>query len=1799
MAPDPRVLLDAAFAAYGESAPSGYSTTGQILTNEAGLYLCVYRKDGTDEYIVAFRGTEGNLADINTDIHKGWPQYNDSDKEIQDLLQKLMETASRIDITGHSLGGALAQFAVYDLIDQSQENPIDTSKINLTTWNSLGGEWALSQFRSYNPAVAATINGTHYYRGDDIVARLGNGHVGGVSLRLLDPERQIATVVDAHMKQELAEGLDYGTGHFTEPDYFRIADSSQGIVALLIGGINKLQTPQSSLDGIKMLVAGIGLLPLANATTLKWDLGTLIGSMLMQEVMARSHPLDDQILEQLKQFSTDLLSVPTTLTAVIDGMVNQLETLVQQGWATLPNNAAEIANANSLLTDLVAKLGQVDPDQAALTSWYIRRTIDLLDAAVLPISLLPGVPSLLDSVRFIRAGMDLAAMFSCPLILDLDGDGIETLALETRSIHFDHNGNRYAERSGWVGADDGLLVCDRDHNQTIDKGHELFGNQTRLANGSLAANGFEALKEFDSNEDGSVDEQDADWSRLQVWRDRNSNGNLDAGELLSLAAAGIASLDLAYENVNLDDGQGNQQRQLGGYRNREGERRSLVDVWFQVDTARSLDLDPISIDPEIALLPNIAGQGNVPSLHQAMQRDQTGQLRLLVEQWLQASPAVRASLIRPLIYRWTGVYEHPASQARGLDDIRSLEALEALIASPYRNGQGIQVDSAGIVIGLTFDKICGLVGNALEARELLGAILSPELLSLDPQQSGYHWDGMGVISALQRRYGDQPSDELLLRLGRAMRSLPATGTELMATIRQMALEATSPLGQKLWLLVMDDQVLEPDSLGWLIGSDANELLKGGAGNDKMTGRLGHDVLLGQDQDDQLYGFGGDDVLDGGTGNDTVDGGDDQDTLIGGSGNDDLQGGAGNDTLIGGPGNDKLAGGYGLNVYCFDVGDGQDSTSDWGGPSSNLIQFGSAVQPGQLRVRRREESLILELNPSDRLTITNFFSDNFFQPRPGDSTYIQFNDGSRWSRSDLMHMAVQGTDAAEIINGTNLGERIAAGAGDDTIYGNGGNDQILGDSGNDSIFCYSGDDSLDGGSGNDTLIGGAGNNSYRFSRGGGADLIVSWENISPEAMNRIICDADVGPSDLRVSREYNGLVLSIIGTNDSITTRQAFQGEYINSLLNPFKKVVFSDGTLWTMEAMALMAMIGNDEPEFIEGLAGNDTIKGMGGDDILFGHSGNDLILGGTGDDAIGGMTGNDTIEAGSGNNTIYFSRGGGQDIIRTDWNDNLSHHNILEFGQYINPADVTVKRHGWGLDLEIKITGSDDQIILEQFFRTDSYSVLDTPIQLVRFENGTSWNAQKLVNLALTGTAAAEELVGSPSHDRIDGDGGNDTITGARGSDTITGGLGDNIYHYALYDGNDTLRSYLDTNTKRLNTLSLEGGITPVDLNAIRVGNRLRLNILSSGESISVDDFFLDGTVQNTYNPLQLVRFSDGSSWTALTLASKVSNMISGTSGNNILTGGSGDEWFDGLAGDDQLYGLAGNDQLNGGTGNDTLLGGDGDDLLNGGDGLDTASYAGVNNSVAVNLALTGTQATGAGGFDELIAVEHLIGGSGADHLLGNGGANRIDGGDGDDLIDGGPGNDTLLGGNHQAGDRLSYAMATAGVKVSLAISSSQNTGGAGSDLVNSFEHLLGSHFNDNLSGNTAANQLEGGAGNDTLQGGGGADRLLGGDGTDLFVYASLSDAGNGSGSRDLISDWGSGDRIDLVAIDARADKGGNQAFSWIGNAPFSGLGQLRYTTLSNGNGLLEGNCSGSLAADFQLELSGAPNLGAAGIAL
>lgn len=130
-----------------------------------------------------------------------------------------------------------------------------------------------------------------------------------------------------------------------------------------------------------------------------------------------------------------------------------------------------------------------------------------------------------------------------PLILDLDGDGLE-LAGATGAVLFDHNADGIKTGTGWVHPDDGLLVRDLDGNGVIDTGRELFGVDTIKSDGALAANGFDALKDLDSDGDGFITSADAAFGELRVWQDANQDGISQAGELNTLASLGITSIGL-------------------------------------------------------------------------------------------------------------------------------------------------------------------------------------------------------------------------------------------------------------------------------------------------------------------------------------------------------------------------------------------------------------------------------------------------------------------------------------------------------------------------------------------------------------------------------------------------------------------------------------------------------------------------------------------------------------------------------------------------------------------------------------------------------------------------------------------------------------------------------------------------------------------------------------------------------------------------------------------------------------------------------------------------------------------------------------------------------------------------------------------------------------------------------------------------------------------------------------------------------------------------------------------------------
>ena len=158
----------------------------------------------------------------------------------------------------------------------------------------------------------------------------------------------------------------------------------------------------------------------------------------------------------------------------------------------------------------------------------------------------------------------------------------------------------------------------------------------------------------------------------------------------------------------------------------------------------------------------------------------------------------------------------------------------------------------------------------------------------------------------------------------------------------------------------------------------------------------------------------------------------------------------------------------------------------------------------------------------------------------------------------------------------------------------------------------------------------------------------------------------------------------------------------------------------------------------------------------------------------------------------------------------------------------------------------------------------------------------------------------------------------------------------------------------------------------------------------------------------------------------------------------------------------------------------------------------------------------------DGLSGAHTLNGGNGNDILIGNDGNDELNGDNNNDLLVGGSGDDVLNGGSGT--DTAGYFDAISGVTVDLGIGTAQNTGGAGSDTLNSIENLVGSRFGDVLTGTSGNNSLVGLDGDDILIGSGGSDTLTGGQGADTFKWllgntgtTTVTDFAKGVDSLDL----------------------------------------------------------------------------------
>ena len=1120
-----------------------------------------------------------------------------------------------------------------------------------------------------------------------------------------------------------------------------------------------------------------------------------------------------------------------------------------------------------------------------------------------------------------------------PLVVDLDGDGkIETVSTDG-NVHFDFDSNQKIENSGWIGKNEGFLVRDINGNGQIDNGIEMFGNHTVLQNGKNAVNGFEALKDLDSNGNGKFDAEDDAWSQVKVWRDANTNGIVDSGELLTLEQAGIESINLKYDYQKEADENGNLEIQQGTFNRTDGTTGKVSDVWFDVDgTNTILNEDDITIPDDIKNLPDIKGWGNVYSLHAAMALDETGTLKSLVGQYLAATDDnTKDTLLNDIIYHWAGVQDmdpvgRNPSQVYGnvLGDARKLEALEEFMGEDYlgtwcwgereTNPHG----HAAPMILQAFELLKNYVGTILSADMANNPYLQKIILTYNAETK--HWDVNvdQAVALLQEAFeADATNGKIeMLQLSNILRFYDNAEDVIAAFQAKGSADGT---------------FFETELLNFghnSVGSAANDNLFGTEGNDLMNGLAGNDIIKAAEGDDTALG---------GSGNDYIYGEDGDDVLDGEEGNDYLFGGNGNDTLKGGAGDDVLSGGNGADIYLFEKGFGNDSidnTQDDTAPNADIIKFGEGILPENAILQRQGFDLIISVSYEDGTTDSvRVFS--YFDKQGTSSTTvsaIQFADGTSWDYEYVLDHwnSLPDINGGVTLEGNNDNNRIDGTAANDILGGNGGDDTIYGNAGNDFIY---------GGTGNDRLEGGAGNDTYLWHLGDGLDTI--YDNANQDTIQfgeGIVWDY------LTFRNSGNDLIILVHEQEDQgIIIQNFFSGQDYK-----IEKINFFDGSSVNLSEIGLTlkqlktgeSIKGTEFDDIIYANGGNDTVNAGIGDDTIYGEAGFDTLYGENGNDVLIGGTGNDRLEGGLGDDTYIYNVGDGLDTIYDDNRGNTD-NDTIKFGEGISFSDITFSRKDNNLIMTL-FNDITQRVIIQNFFSSSYYQV-----EKLEFADGTTVPLTErgfefIQNDGadnVSGTNYDDTIYGKGGNDTIYGYSGNDTLIGGKGNDRLEGSYGDDIYIWNLGDGFDTIYDDNRGNTDN-DTIKFGEGISFEDLSFERDGNSLIIHVNNDRtQGIKIQDYY-----SSTYYKVEKLEFADGTiiETSTITVATDRSDAlaaqdITGTDNNDTLTGGNFGDTLTGNDGDDVIDGGAGNDTLKGNSGNDTLIGGKGNDRLEGSYGDDT----------------------------------------------------------------------------------------------------------------------------------------------------------------------------------------------------------------------------------------------------------------------
>ncbi|TVZ39757.1 putative secreted protein (type I secretion substrate) [Alteromonadaceae bacterium 2753L.S.0a.02] len=1196
--------------------------------------------------------------------------------------------------------------------------------------------------------------------------------------------------------------------------------------------------------------------------------------------------------------------------------------------ALLPE-AAIVAGAGTVASYVLPALGGIITE-AALTS-ILAGVFEVGLAGILGTVLQPQIESMLEYAfpqdnivqllppypLEVMDGFETAVTQGSPLVLDLDGNGIELAALNgTGSVYWDIDVDDFAEASGWISGGDGLLAIDINQDGIINNHTELFGDQTG------SANGFAALAAYDSNSDGYITSADTQFSDLLVWVDINADGYSQADELHTLNDLNITSIDLGYSNVNYQIS-GNDILQESTF-TIDGQTRTIVDAWFAYDNVNTEYIGDYTLDVRTLFLPTLRGYGELPDLHISMSLDNEGEnslLSLVQELAVQDSETIFSSdfniynTVKEILFKWAGVdVVDPISRGDYID-ARNLEFIEKLAATNYLQ-QGIfpnpNMAASSVLMNVWDDAY-----DALSVRLLMQTSMA-DIFAEKPTYNFLSDDFDGSyeidIDKIEDIVGANSTNQLELALvwKNIFNFIDVTqGLDNLTSSEETALDTAVQASDT------------SNSFNFDYFYDA-------VTSSTSVGTTSNDYLFVNEQRDNLQGGQGNDVL-----------------VTGQNSQQDLAGGEGNDTFIV---TDNFGNGVGASVTTI---------REYANEGTDTIKFINGLTSEDIFTWIDGDGLNIQFGEGERneiLSVYGFLDTSGTGSDIGERIeLIEFADSVTWDitqgvsqyDSDESHL-LHGTKFGETMEGRGGADALYGWDGDDILDGGTGNDYVLGGSGNDHIIVSAGSDYLFGEAGSDVFVFNADtafngiDNIYGFSLGEGdaidvTGLLGSAFNPSTDNISDFIkLTYNVHSSDLEVDLDggANSFVkVAVLHSPEDLSDEQGLLNSgYIIYQESSNTDPSANDDSFSVNEDQQITGNLLTDNGNgadsdsdahtlfvqartFINALGANVSVSANG--DFSYtpvsDFSGEDsfeyILLDGHGGRSIGTVTVNLSavndapiaqndnvygIEDQQLTGNLFADNGNGVDSDAE--NDTLS----LTAGTY-----STVQ----GGSITLYANGDFIYTPLTSFLGTDSYTYT--------VYDGQGGSDTALLNLNIV-EAKYNSYSGTGGDETIYGTAHFDTISGLGGADSLYGYGGDDTYLWSTGHGNDII--YDDGGQG--DTLEFGSGIELDDIRMMKSGSNLKLFIGS--ESIEITNQFLSS---NPEYKLETLKFSDNSTFS---LSSELTFTGSNT-GEYVYGLENANDTIIGNEGSDYLYGYGGNDTYcwSVGDGNDYIYDDGGTDIL------------------------------------------------------------------------------------------------------------------------------------------------------------------------------------------------------------------------------------------------------------------------------